>query len=783
METMPLGLRINRSITGLLLATALFTGSAAAGAAAAPPAPKQRGPLSPELGRLGGSALSGEPPARQAAALGLPATGPGSLIRDGRRVLVNLRFETGVDEHLDALRSAGAEIVAAGRGYQTVTAAVPTDALRGLGAISGVGSVTAVRAPIVFDECEGGSVISEGVAQLNAKAARERFGLDGEGVTVGVLSDSYNKATESVQGGPVATKAPQDVSTADLPGATNPCLGQTLPVDVRQDFVPSEPGEEAFDEGRAMLQIVHDMAPAAKLAFASAFLGEMAFAESIEELAKPVLLGGAGAKVIVDDVAYLEEPFFQDGPVAAAVNKVTAEGATYLSAAGNDNLIDSSGRDIASWEAPKFRDAGSCPAPVEALGSEFNPSHCLDFNPASATDTTFGITVEAGETLVLGLQWAEPWFGVNTDMDAFLLNPGGSAIVAGATEDNVSGTKVPSELLTWTNSSGSARTVQLAVNRFSGGNPRLKFILFQNGGGVSETEYPASGGGDVVGPSVFGHAGAADAIGVGAIRYSTLTKPEPYSSRGPVTHYFGEVSGTSPAAPLASAQTIPKPDVVATDCGATTFFAIKVGETWRFCGTSAAAPHAAGAVALMLQAGDEEGGGLGSPEPLRSALLQSAVPVGSFGPCAVGAGLVEAEGAVEALLADPGPPTPPGCEPPISPVIEEPSSPTPAQSGTTVAPTPTPRPPSAAPETTIFKHPRRLIRVRGASVRVVFRFGSDQRGASFLCKLDRSAFAPCRARYVRRLRPGPHLLKVKARGVGGVTDPTPAVFRFRIERR
>lgn len=774
------GLRFYRLAMGSLLALAAFAASAPVGASAAAAAPKQHGPLSPDLRRLGAPALSGKTADQQAAALGLPPSGPGSLIREGRRVLVDVRFDAGAGEQLDALRRAGAQIVAVDRGYQTVTAAVPPEALRQLAGVSGVGSVSAVSAPLVFaGECEGGSVISEGVAQLNAKAARERFGVDGEGVTVGVLSDSYNKAKEA------ETKAPQDVASADLPGITNPCLGQRTPVDVRQDFVPSEPGEEAFDEGRAMLQIVHDMAPAAKLAFASAFQGETAFAESIEELARPVLFGGAGAKVIVDDVSYLEEPFFQDGPVAAAVNKVTAEGATYLSAAGNDNLIDGAGRDIASWEAPSFRDAGSCPSPVQARGSEFNPSHCMDFAPGSATDTTFGITVEPGETLLLGLQWAEPWFGVGTDMDAFLLNPGGNAIVAEATEDNVSKTKKPAELLEWTNSASSARTVQLVVNRFSGGNPRLKFILFQNGGGVSETEYPSSSGGDVVGPTVYGHAGAAAAIGVGAIRYSTLTTPEPYSSRGPVTHYFGEVNGTTPAAPLGGAQVIPKPDVIATDCGATTFFATKVGETWRFCGTSAAAPHAAGAIALMLQAGEEAGGGLEEPGPLRAALLQSASPVGSFGPCAVGAGLVEVEGAGEALLAGPGPLIPPACEPPpLSPPVEESNPPLPAPSGIGTVPLPTPTvPPAAAPQTTILKHPPKLVRTRGARARVVFRFGSDRRGATFLCKLDRAKFAPCSARFVRRLAPGRHVLKVKARSTNGLTDPTPAVFRFRIERR
>lgn len=779
------GLRLNRLFAHLPLVTAALILAWSAVASAQPY--KQHGPLSPDLRKLASPALGSKSEAQQATALGLPVSGPGSLIREGQRVLVDIRFNSDLAEQLETLRSSGAQIAAVSRRYQTVTAMVPPAALQQLAAVAGVGSVTAVPAPLIrAGECEGGSVISEGVAQLKAKAAREKFGLSGEGVTVGVLSDSYNKANQAVSGGSVATKAPQDVSSADLPGLTNPCLEQKTPVDVRQDFEPSQPGEEAFDEGRAMLQIVHDMAPAAKLAFASAFLGELAFAESIEELAKPVLSGGAGAKVIVDDIAYMEEPFFQDGPVAAAVNKVTAEGSTYLSAAGNDNLIDSAGRNIASWEAPGFRDAGSCPSAVAALGPEFNPSHCMDFAPDSGTDATFGITVEPGAELLLGLQWAEPWFGVGTDLDAFLLNPSGSAIVSEAIEDNVSATKKPSELLAWTNNSSSARTVQLVINRFSGGNPRLKFILLQNGGGVTETEYPSSGGGDVVGPSVFGHAGAASAISVGAMRFSTTTKPERYSSRGPVAHYFGEVNGTTPAAPLTSAQLIPKPDVVATDCGATTFFASKEGTTWRFCGTSAAAPHAAGAVALMLQAGEEAGGGLEEPGPLRAALLQSAAPVGSFDACAVGAGLVETEGAVEALLAGPRPSTPLVCEPPVSTRIEEPGTPQ-AETVTTQPPTPTPTPsPSApgstAPQTSISRHPRKLVRTRSNTARVIFRFAADQAGATFLCKIDRSSFRSCPSRVGRRFGLGRHVVKVKALSSAGLADPTPATFRFLVER-
>ncbi len=163
---------------------------------------------------------------------------------------------------------------------------------------------------------------------------------------------------------------------------------------------------------------------------------------------------------------------------------------------------------------------------------------------------------------------------------------------------------------------------------------------------MTKTEYPESKEGDTVGPTIFGHTGATGAVSTAAIRYSTETQPERYSSRGPVTHYFGPVNGTAPAAPLGSAEVIAKPDITATDCGATTFFAFFVESeaTWRFCGTSAAAPHAAGVAALELDAKPSA-----TPAEVRGAQENTASPIGPFEPKAVGAGLLKADAAVASL--------------------------------------------------------------------------------------------------------------------------------------
>jgi hypothetical protein len=91
-------------------------------------------------------------------------------------------------------------------------------------------------------------------------------------------------------------------------------------------------------------------------------------------------------------------------------------------------------------------------------------------------------------------------------------------------------------------------------------------------------------------------------------------------------------------------------------------------------------------------------------------------------------------------------------------------------------------PAAPAPATTFKRKPAKVVRTRGRRARVVFRFGSNQSRVRFFCRVDRSRFQRCRVRIVRRLRPGRHVIRVKARNADGRTDRTPAVYRFRIKR-
>jgi hypothetical protein len=243
--------------------------------------------------------------------------------------------------------------------------------------------------------------------------------------------------------------------------------------------------------------------------------------------------------------------------------------------------------------------------------------------------------------------------------------------------------------------------------------------------------------------------------------------------------------GTEAAASLGPPEFVAKPDVVATDCGQTTFFASFEGGGWHFCGTSAAAPHAAGVAALMLNHDLAA-----TPDEIRTALQDGAEVVGAFGPCAVGAGLVEAVAAIEALPS-PSPFTPAeecatpeaegsveeaqasgnwGLETPPAPPVTQGSEPEPV------------KPSSHAPRTFIRSHPPKLIRTHARTVAVVFRFGSNESGVTFACRIDGGLFRPCHERLVRRFGTGPHTLRVVALNASGKGDRTPATYRFRVKR-
>jgi hypothetical protein len=627
-----------------IVAVGALAGNASAqnaAADAAKPSAVSGSTLSSRLQILTKPSIAAAPAAERAEAISVAQNGPGSLLRQGKQLIVNVRFEALEPGSTSALEDAGAEILLVSPEYEIVTVAAAIEDLRELGEVDGVISVLEQHTPMIAGPggsaptggamtnaagCAGART-SEGDVQLRANLARSAHGLDGSGVKVGMISDSYNQATGA------ATNAAGDVSSGDLPGAGNPC-GRTTPVQVLADnSVNSQ-----TDEGRAQGQIIHDLAPGAELAFATGFTGHLQMAAAIRNLA------AAGAEVIVDDVLYFDEPMFQDGPISQAINEVTADGVAYFTAVGNNNIIRN-GKNVGSYEAPAFRKATACPAGLPAHAAE-----CMNFS-TSGQDSTYAINVPAGEKVNIVLGYNQPWFGVTTDYDMYLQQ--GNSVVA-SSENNNPGNGVPQERVEWTNNGGSAQTVTLSINRCTqtcnpdadSKSPRLKLIFQQNSGqGVYPTEYQSSVAGDIVGPTTYGHFAAFDAVSVGATRYNSTTTVEDFSSRGPAKLFYGPVIGGTPAPALASPKVLNKPDITATDCGANTFFGQLDAGIWRFCGTSAASPHAAAVGALQLHSDPAL-----TPAQVKAAQMNTARPVGTLPATAVGKGLIDAKAAVDLKL-------------------------------------------------------------------------------------------------------------------------------------
>jgi hypothetical protein len=100
---------------------------------------------------------------------------------------------------------------------------------------------------------------------------------------------------------------------------------------------------------------------------------------------------------------------------------------------------------------------------------------------------------------------------------------------------------------------------------------------------------------------------------------------------------------------------------------------------------------------------------------------------------------------------------------------------------TVLSPAPPPPPGPTEPNTILGSHPAKKIKTTKKKVKVKFSFSSDLAGATFKCKLDKAAFAPCTSPKSYKVKAGKHKFSVEATK-SGLTDPTPATFKFKVVR-
>jgi hypothetical protein len=461
-------------------------------------------------------------------------------------------------------------------------------------------------------QSNSGLVTTQGDIAMHSDIARNIFKVTGAGAKVGVLSDSYNKK--------FGNPANDDVLKGDLPGVGIDANGNPVPnpvndtdVDVLKDFPYL-----GSDEGRAMLQIIHDIAPEANLAFRTGFINPVDFANGIIELKD------AGCNIIVDDITYITEPFFKDGIVAQAVNTVVAEGVSYFSAAGNFGSK--------SYENAFF--AGDPPAGL--TGSAHN------FAGTDGYDIFQSISLEEGSYLVV-LQWDDgsDFGSTTTDLDIYLANTGGNTLF-GFNRVNTGGD--PIEVLPFTVGAGGAQANLVIMKAEGPENVRFKYIVFR--GGLTMNEYA-----DVGNSTIVGQANAEGAIAVGAVLYSNTPA---YGVDPPTIASFSSRGGT-----LINGVDRLKPEITAPNGVNTTVdlggFNLEGDLFPNFFGTSAAAPHAAAVAALLFDAKSRFYDTTISPEAVREILTTTALDMDSPGyDPASGYGFIKADAALF-TLANPSP--------------------------------------------------------------------------------------------------------------------------------
>jgi subtilisin family serine protease len=555
-----------------------------------------------------------------------------------------------------------------------VSAQVP---VRSLGDLAALASLRSARPMLAMTNALPVPAVSQGDVSLNGPAAREAAGVDGSGITVGTLSDSFNcNPAAFLPGAPTSTFA-EDLSNDELPTDTTildngPC------------------SNDSTDEGRGMAQLIHDVAPGAAISFHTAFNSEFDFAEGIIELAD------AGANVIVDDVGYFAEPFFSDGMIAQAVDIVAERGVPYYSSAGNGardsyesefrgiNILVNAGKNLNGGKAVvrRFHNFGTTQAPSILQPVFLQP------------------TAEAGFT-IFSFQWDQPHLtattyaqlkaegdpsdaiGAESDLDLVFFDYKGHVVplcppgvARGITcqftgDRNIGGDAVDISALFYSGPPKVAQLFFIGIVHNAGPDPGVvKHIWFDFQGVFGLLDFDTQSG------TSWGHSNAAGVQSVGAaswyvtepfstsgevppndIHFANLPPPQnvpidlspcdpaclnDFSSAGGIPIYFDRFGNR-----LAEPEVRLVPSVTGPDGGNTSFFFtdssyddddgdgknssfstfisggdLPGDEYPNFFGTSASAPHVAAVAALMLEKDPSL-----TVEEIREILQETARPI------------------------------------------------------------------------------------------------------------------------------------------------------------
>jgi hypothetical protein len=223
---------------------------------------------------------------------------------------------------------------------------------------------------------------------VSGPTARASYGVTGAGIKIGIISDSFDAL-----GG-----AADDVAQGALPAGV---------VDLAD--VP------LTDEGRAMAQLIHTIAPGASIVFYSGDANLSSTVDGSQSIALAVeALQAEGCNVIVDDLGAPDEPDVGSS-LENAINDAVASGVVYVTAAGNDRL---NGIPIVGHSADPFAESVAAMNVLNAPDSTLLDDGYLDpatepFSSIGANGIDPDITGPDGGATTLALGGLSPFFGTS----------------------------------------------------------------------------------------------------------------------------------------------------------------------------------------------------------------------------------------------------------------------------------------------------------------------------------------------------------------------------------
>ncbi|MDD2439843.1 MAG: PGF-pre-PGF domain-containing protein [Methanosarcinaceae archaeon] len=432
------------------------------------------------------------------------------------------------------------------------TAWVKVEALESLASRPEIKRIRTVMPP----RTRVGSVSTEGDFIHNASFLRENYNVRGAGIKIGIISDGVESYKEAVASGDL----PKNLTVLD-----NSIGG---------------------DEGTAMLEIVHDLAPDAELYFHACGNSTLEFNRAIDALAD------SGCKIICDDISWITEPFFEDGIVATHVEEVIkTRNILYVSSAGN--------RGSAHYQGMYYENG---------VGGH-------DFSRGTNESKNLYLSIPPGGDVIVILEWDDLWEASDNDYNLYLINnttleknpileKNTSLNIIAASENTQDGNGLPLEYLYYKNEGKKLLNATIYVHKKAGKAKELEIYLYPS---VINWVLPYN----IVGKdSIFGHPAVPEAVAVGAVKASSPEEIEFYSSRGPVSIVY----------PVSEKRA--KPDL----CGVDGVSVTGIGFCNPFYGTSASAPHIAALSGLVWSANPEK-----SNADIRRLLQTSALDLGALG--------------------------------------------------------------------------------------------------------------------------------------------------------